>query len=67
MNDIERYAVGLVGMGAETYAVDDLDEEGEFADEVEWRKARNMGLTLAGIVKNNPEEFLRWARTFGAG
>jgi hypothetical protein len=66
MNDIERYAVGLVGMGAESYAVDDRDEEGGFADQSDWLTARSMGIELAGIVKNNPEEFLRWARTFGA-
>jgi hypothetical protein len=60
MNDIEKYAVGLVGVGAMSYAEDDIDEDDEFADRNDWLAARNLGLKMALAVKNNPDAFHGW-------
>lgn len=66
MNAIEEYAVGLVGDGALSYAEDDIDEDGEFADREDWLTARNLALEMAVAVKNNPEAFLAWYRALPA-
>jgi hypothetical protein len=63
MNDIEKYAVELVGEGAEGVATDDLDEEGEFANEDDWRTARSLGVKMGRAIKDNPEAFLAWYRS----
>jgi hypothetical protein len=60
MNEIEKYAVNLVGEGAEGIAEDDIDEDGEFADEADWRTASDLGVKMARAIKNNPEAFLAW-------
>jgi hypothetical protein len=60
VNDIEKYAVTLVGAGALSYAEDDIDEEGEFDAEDDWRTARTLGLKMATAVRDNPEAFLAW-------
>jgi hypothetical protein len=62
MNDIEEYAVTLVGEGAESVATDDLDEEGEFANEDDWRTARSLGVKMGRAIKDNPGAFLAWYR-----
>lgn len=60
MNDIEQYAVNLVGEGAASYAEDDIDEGGAFADRDDWKLARALGLRMGTTIKNNPEAFLAW-------
>lgn len=60
MNDIEKYAVKLVGEGAESVAEDDIDEEGEFDDEEDWRIAADLGVKMARAIQNNPGSFLAW-------
>jgi hypothetical protein len=60
MNDIEKYAVNLVGEGAESIAEDDIDEAGEFDDEADWRTASDLGVKMARTIKDNPEAFLAW-------
>jgi uncharacterized protein (DUF2461 family) len=66
MTDIEKYAVNLVGEGAESVATDDLDEEGEFANEDDWRTARSLGVNMGRAIKDNPEAFLAWYRALPA-
>ena len=66
MTEIEKYAVGLVGEGAESVATDDMDEEGVFADEDDWRAARSLGVRMGRAIKNNAEAFLAWHRTLPA-
>ena len=63
MNDIEKYAVTLVGAGALSYAEDDTDEDGEFVDREDWCRARVLGLDMSVTVKDNPESFLAWYRS----
>lgn len=60
MNKIEKYAVDLVASGAESLAEDDLDEDGVFADEADWRKAADLGVAMARVIKNSPRSFLTW-------
>jgi len=66
MTEIEKYAVGLVGEGAESVATDDMDEEGVFADEDDWRTARGLGVKMGRAIKDNPASFLAWYRTLPA-
>ncbi|WP_433730776.1 hypothetical protein ACQP2Y_20985 [Actinoplanes sp. CA-051413] len=63
MNDIEKYAVNLVGEGAESVAEDDMDEDGVFADENDWRTASDLGVKMARAIKDNPDGFLAWYRS----
>lgn len=63
MTDIEKYAVKLVGEGAESIAEDDMDEDGEFANEEDWRTASALGVKMACAIKTNPEAFLMWYRS----
>jgi hypothetical protein len=63
MTDIEKYAVGLAGEGAESLATDDIDEEGQFENEDDWREARSLGVKMGCAIKDNPEAFLAWYRT----
>ena len=60
MNDIEKYAVDLVGEGAESVAEDDTDEEGHFENEDAWRASCDLGVKMARTIKDNPEAFLAW-------
>jgi uncharacterized protein (DUF2461 family) len=60
MNDIEKYAAKLVGAGALSYAEDDIDEEGEFESEDDWRTAADLGVKMARAIQDNPEAFLAW-------
>lgn len=60
MNDIEKYAINLVATGAESVAEDDIDEDGEFADEADWRTAADLGVKMARTIKKNPESFFVW-------
>jgi hypothetical protein len=62
MEDIEKYAVDLAGEGAESVATDDLDEEGHFENEDDWRAARVLGVDMGRAIKDNPEAFLAWYR-----
>lgn len=66
MNDIEAYAVNLVGEGAESIAGDDLDEEGQFDNEDDWREARSRGVKMGRAIKDNPEGFVAWYRSLPA-
>lgn len=60
MNEIEKYAINLVATGAESVAEDDIDEEGEFAQEDDWRSAADLGVKMARTIKNNPTAFYDW-------
>jgi hypothetical protein len=60
MTEIEKYAVSLVGDGAESAAEDDIDEEGVFASEDDWRAASDLGVKMARAIKTDPESFLGW-------
>lgn len=60
MDAIETYAVNLVACGAESYAEDDIDEEGEFTDEQDWRTAADLGVKMARAIKDNPDAFHGW-------
>jgi uncharacterized protein (DUF2461 family) len=60
MNDIEKYAVKLVGEGAESVAEDDIDEDGEFANEDDWRTAADLGVKMGRAIKDHPEAFHAW-------
>lgn len=66
MTEIETYAVGLAGEGAESLATDDMDEEGVFASEDDWRIARSLGVKMGRAIKDNPESFLDWYLTVSA-
>jgi hypothetical protein len=66
VTQIEQYAVNLVGTGAESVAEDDLDEDGEFANEDDWRTASSLGVKMARAIKDNPEAFLAWYRQVSA-
>jgi hypothetical protein len=66
MTEIEKYAVDLVGTGALSHAEDDIDEEGEFADEDDWRAARTLALSMAQAIQANPTSFYCWYITTGA-
>jgi hypothetical protein len=63
MNDIEKYAVKLVAEGAESVAEDDLDEDGEFENEDDWRTASDLGVKMARTIADNPEALLGWYRS----
>lgn len=63
MTEIEKYAIKLVAEGAESTAEDDMDEDGVFASEDEWRGAGDLGVKMARAINNNPEAFLAWYRT----
>lgn len=60
MTDIEAYAVNLVGAGAESLAEDDVDEDGEFENEDDWRAAADLGVKMARVIRDNPTAFLAW-------
>lgn len=66
MNDIETYAVKLVAEGAESSAEDDLDEDGVFDDEDDWREAGDLGVKMARAIGDNAEAFLGWYRSVTA-
>jgi hypothetical protein len=66
IDEIEKYAVGLAGEGAESLATDDIDEEGQFENEDDWRKARVLGVKMGRAIKDNPEGFLAWYRSLPA-
>lgn len=63
MSDSENYAIGLVGEGAESLATDDIDEEGQFENEDDWREARALGVKMGRAIKDNPDGFLAWYRS----
>lgn len=60
MDKIEKYAVDMVASGAQSFAEDDMDEDGEFADPAAWRTAVDLGVGMALMIKANPEGFLNW-------
>jgi hypothetical protein len=60
MDDTEKYAVDLVASGAESVAEDDIDEEGHFENEDDWRTASDLGVKMARTIKNNPTAFYDW-------
>lgn len=62
MDDIETYAVDLVHIGAADCAQEDMDEDGCFADEADWRKARKLGADMAFAIRTKPASFLAWFR-----
>lgn len=66
MNEIEKYAIAGVAEGAEGVVEDDLDEEGVFDNEADWRSAVDLGVKMARAIKNNPEGFLAWYRSVSA-
>lgn len=62
MTEIEEYAVYNVGVGARSYAEDDINEEGELSD-ANHRIARELELKMARAINSNPESFLGWFRS----
>jgi hypothetical protein len=60
MNKIEAYAVNLVHEGAAHTAQEDLDENGQFDNEQDWRAACKLASEMAQVIERNPEAFLRW-------
>lgn len=62
MDHIERYAVDLLVAGSQSVAEDDLDEDGEFEDEAEWRSAVDLTMKCIRRIKENPEAFLGWCQ-----
>ncbi len=63
MNDVEKYAVNLVGEGAEGIAEDDMDEDHVFADRNDSRAAATLAVEMAQAIQNNPQAFLMWYRS----
>ena len=60
MGPIETYAVDLVGTGALSHAEDDIDEEGEFDNEEDWRAATALAVKMALAIQLNQEAFHAW-------
>ncbi len=54
---IEEYAIQLVTDGAESYAEDDMNEEGEVADE-DLRPAIKLAVKIAHAIRANPQAVL---------
>lgn len=63
MTKIEHYAVSVVASGAESHAEDDMDEDGEFEREEDWRAAADLGVEMALAISANRESFLAWFRS----
>jgi hypothetical protein len=51
---IEEYAVALVAEGAESYAEDDTDENGELASTDDLRAAIRLACDIAHAIRDNP-------------
>jgi hypothetical protein len=65
MDRIEQYAIGLVHEGAEHAATDDMDEDGVFGNEADWRAACDMAGSMARALRDNAESFIAWYHTVG--
>ncbi len=63
---VEEYAIDLVASGAESVAEDDLNEDGEVADE-DHQKACNLAIDIAHAIRDNPDVILeltaQWVAT----
>lgn len=57
MKTIEEYAIDLVTDGAESVAEDDLNEDGEIADE-DHEAAMDLAIEIAHAIKANPRAVL---------
>lgn len=67
MTEIEKYAVDLVGSGAESIAEDDMDEDGVFEDEADSQAAADLAVDMAQAIRGNPDSFLTWFRSVTDG
>lgn len=57
MKTVEEYAVDLVADGAEHVAEDDLNEDGDIAEE-DHQEACDLALEIAAAIRKRPEVVL---------
>lgn len=57
MKTIEEYAIDLVAGAAESTAEDDLNEDGEVADD-DHQDACDLAIRIARAIRTNPEAVL---------
>jgi hypothetical protein len=57
MKSIQEYAIELVAYGAESFAEDDLNEDGEVADD-DHGAACDLAIKIAHAIKANPAAVL---------
>ena len=57
MKTVEEYAIELVADGAESTAEDDLNEDGEIADE-DHEAACDLALRICAAIRKHPAEVL---------
>lgn len=56
---VEEYAIDLIASGTESLAEDDLNEDGEIADELH-DEACGLAIDAAHAIKANPQAFMAW-------
>lgn len=56
---VEEYAMKLVTEGAESTAEDDMNEDGDIAEESH-EEAVNLAIDMAHAIYGNPKGFLAW-------
>lgn len=56
---VDEYAIDLVVSGAQHVAEDDLNEDGEIAEE-QHGEAMDLALSMAATIRDNPAAFLAW-------
>lgn len=66
MKTIDEYAVELVVSGARSCAEDDLNEDGEIADD-QHETACDLALEVVRTIESHPAEFLAWYRSVTCG
>lgn len=57
MKSIEEYAIDLVASGAESHAEDDMNEDGEIAND-DHQAAVDLAVEIAQAIRANPESVL---------
>lgn len=55
---VEEYAIDLVVEGAESYAEDDMDENGELDNTDDLRAAITLAIDIAHAIRANPHTVL---------
>lgn len=60
MKTVEEYAIDLVADGAESHAEDDLNEDGEIADD-QHQDACDLAFRIAQAIRANPDVVLELA------
>jgi hypothetical protein len=62
---VEEYAVELVVAGARHVAEDDLNEDGDVADE-DHGPACDLALNMARAIEQNPRSFAEWCKAMNS-